>query len=62
MGWSPPSKGTVTLSLILILAGSIIFVLSYFNIVSFPYDSVVAFTLACLAWILMILGVRMKGM
>ncbi|MFX0025200.1 MAG: hypothetical protein ACFE8M_02205 [Candidatus Hermodarchaeota archaeon] len=62
MGWTPPSKATVILSFLLWLAGIVIFILVYLGYISFPYDNIVAFALVGVAWLLMLLGVRLKGM
>jgi hypothetical protein len=61
VGWTPPSKATVILSFLLWLAGIVIFILVYLGYISFPYDIIVAFALVGVAWLLMLLGVRLKG-
>ena len=62
MGWSPPTKGTVIISFLLLLVGIVIYILSYYGILNFAYDNIIAFSLACVAWLLMFLGVKMKGL
>lgn len=62
MAWTPPSKLTVILSFLLWLAGIAIFILVYLGYISFPFDGIVAIALVAVAWLLMLLGVRLKGM
>jgi len=62
VAWTPPSKATVILSFLLWLAGIAIFIIVYLGYVSFPYSGIVAIALVAVAWLLMLLGVRLKGM
>jgi len=74
MAWTPPSKFTVTISFLFLAIGLFLFVELFFSLTSilppltigtFTSDElygIIAMTCVFLAWFLMYLGVRMKGM
>ncbi|MBY8987904.1 MAG: hypothetical protein KGD61_05570 [Candidatus Lokiarchaeota archaeon] len=74
MAWTPPSKFTVTISFLFLAIGLFLFVELFFdllhilpvlNIGTFTSDQwygIIGMTCVFLAWFLMFLGVRMKGM
>ena len=74
MAWTPPSKFTVTISFLFLAIGLFLLVELFFilpnilpplNIGTFSSDQwygIIGMTCVFLAWFLMFLGVRMKGM
>ena len=67
MAWTPPSKLVVVLTFLMWLGGLFIFLdLWYFGLVPWPAFgvswSLIALILLGLAWLLMFLGVKLKGL
>ncbi len=74
MAWTPPTKFTVMLSFLCLAAGLFILTELFFTLISIlpPLDfgtfssdqwwGIFGMTLVFLAWFLMLLGVRVKGM
>jgi hypothetical protein len=74
MAWTPPSKITVIITFLLLAAGLFILIELFFGLLgilpalnigtftSGQWWGIIGMTLVFLAWFLMFLGVRMKGL
>ena len=68
MGYSPPTKNTVMLSLFCVLIGIILGILGFLNLIPIKggvnWNDIlvyIGFGLCFLAWLLMYIGVRLHG-
>ncbi|MBD3254599.1 MAG: hypothetical protein GF383_05875 [Candidatus Lokiarchaeota archaeon] len=68
MSYSPPKKATVIMSLIILLIGILLGILGFFDVIPRingnnynEYFVIAGFILSFLAWLIMYLGVRIRG-
>ena len=65
MGWSPPKKSTVNLSMILVIVGIILSFLlsswSFIDMSGFTLDPNMGLYIALAGWVLLFIGIKFPG-